>query len=151
MQYSRVILIYSNTDVAKCFQKIEVIHVTYQRIGSSIFTRGVFSFIVLFVNIWLAFQCRELLRVRQQLIAEDVKVQKGFYDACYRDIKLYNCVYTDSTLNGEAARSKILMCLEKALRNGNKSLYFLDYRDWMIIPWWIKFKGCIYRSHRKVG
>lgn len=119
-----------------------MIHVTYLQISSSFVTRCVF-FIALFVNVWFAFQCRELLRVRQQLIAEDVKVQKGFYDACYRDIKLYNCVYTDSTLNGEAARSKILMCLEKALRNGNRSLYFLDYRAWIIIPWQIKFKGHI--------
>ena len=51
-------------------------------------------------------------------MSEDVKVEKVFYEACFKDIKMHNCMSTETTVNGEAARSRILLCLENAMKKG---------------------------------
>ncbi|XP_052816118.1 Golgi apparatus protein 1-like [Mya arenaria] len=65
-------------------------------------------------------KCRDLLTVRQQLIAEDVKVEKSFFEACKRDIHQNQCIVDMNTLDGHAQRSSVLLCLEHALKSGHR-------------------------------
>ncbi|XP_052230402.1 Golgi apparatus protein 1-like [Dreissena polymorpha] len=65
-------------------------------------------------------KCKDLLQVRQKLIAEDVKVEKSFYDACHADIIKNKCIAGMDTAGGHAQRSTILLCLENGLKQGVK-------------------------------
>lgn len=70
-------------------------------------------------NIFCLFQCREMLRLRQQLMAEDVKVDETFFTACKNDIVQNQCI-TGPVENQDWARSAILLCLENAVKRGNQ-------------------------------
>lgn len=57
--------------------------------------------------------------MRQQLIAEDVKVKKTFYEACKVDMRQNKCMLTGITsADGNAERAHVLLCLESALKAG---------------------------------
>ncbi|BFZ12791.1 hypothetical protein BsWGS_15830 [Bradybaena similaris] len=66
----------------------------------------------------LSHDCRGKLEDRQQLISEDVKIDKSFYDACKEDIKENDCTIVghrgDGPLEEDLSRSAILLCLEEA-------------------------------------
>ncbi|GFO47337.1 Golgi apparatus protein 1 [Plakobranchus ocellatus] len=66
--------------------------------------------------------CREKLEQRGQLVAEDVKVDKMFYETCAQDIKLNQCGHFGRGVEFEEglSRSRILLCLEKAQSDGKK-------------------------------
>jgi len=73
----------------------------------------------------LSKQCKLKLEDRQKLIAEDVKADKSFYDACKKDIKANKCgtkkdinMGVDQELEEDLHRSEILLCLEDAQANG---------------------------------
>ncbi|XP_061189977.1 Golgi apparatus protein 1-like isoform X2 [Saccostrea echinata] len=61
-------------------------------------------------------KCKEMLTVRQQLIAQDVKVEKTFYSACRRDMKEHHCFKKDTEEGGDFRRANILLCLENAIK-----------------------------------
>ncbi|XP_048735451.2 Golgi apparatus protein 1-like isoform X2 [Ostrea edulis] len=61
-------------------------------------------------------KCKEMLTIRQRLIAEDVKVEKTFYSACHRDIKEHNCYKKQTEAGGDFRRANILLCLENAIK-----------------------------------
>ena len=56
-----------------------------------------------------------MLRLRQKMAAEDVKVDATFYDACEKDIVQNQCL-THKDADQEWARSAILLCLENAMK-----------------------------------
>ncbi|KAL4235223.1 glycogenin glucosyltransferase glg1 [Mactra antiquata] len=62
-------------------------------------------------------ECKDLLTVRQQLISQDVKVKKTFFEACEKDMKSTKCLLSTDTTEGQAERSMVLLCLENALKN----------------------------------
>ncbi|KAK3610023.1 hypothetical protein CHS0354_032371 [Potamilus streckersoni] len=57
--------------------------------------------------------CREKLVQRQQMIAEDVKVDKTFFIACKPDIDKYRCFFNQN--DEDVRRSTALLCLENAM------------------------------------
>ncbi|CAE1332042.1 GLG1 [Acanthosepion pharaonis] len=59
--------------------------------------------------------CRQKLVLRQQLIAEDIKIEKGFFAACHRDIKHYSCMQ-DSHGSQVLQRATVMLCLENAMK-----------------------------------
>nr|XP_022342252.1 Golgi apparatus protein 1-like [Crassostrea virginica] len=61
-------------------------------------------------------KCKEMLSIRQRLIAEDVKVEKTFYSSCHVDIKEHGCNKRDKVPDGDFRRANILLCLENALK-----------------------------------
>nr|XP_011440924.2 Golgi apparatus protein 1 isoform X1 [Crassostrea gigas] len=61
-------------------------------------------------------QCKEMVTIRQRLIAEDVKVEKTFYSACRKDIKEHGCNKKDKVAEGDFRRANILLCLENAIK-----------------------------------
>ncbi|XP_012945019.1 Golgi apparatus protein 1 [Aplysia californica] len=69
-------------------------------------------------------KCRVKLEERQQLIAEDVKADKSFYESCKKDIKENGCAKKrdiknhPDELEEDLNRSNILLCLEQAQNNG---------------------------------
>lgn len=69
-------------------------------------------------NICFLLQCRKKLEDRQQLISEDVKIDKSFYDACKEDIQENDCTIVghrgDGPIEEDLSRSAILLCLEEA-------------------------------------
>ncbi|KAL3859182.1 hypothetical protein ACJMK2_009412 [Sinanodonta woodiana] len=58
--------------------------------------------------------CREKLVQRQQMIAEDVKIDKTFLIACKPDIDKYNCFFNHNDV--DVRRSTALLCLENAMK-----------------------------------
>lgn len=64
-----------------------------------------------------------MLTVKQQLIAEDVKVKKTFFEACEKDMRVHQCLTSTRTNDGHAERSMILLCLENALKSGELTLH----------------------------
>ncbi|GFS06290.1 Golgi apparatus protein 1 [Elysia marginata] len=66
--------------------------------------------------------CRTKLEQREQLVAEDVKVDSAFYDACAQDIKKNRCGAPSNEDNSEEdlSRSTVLLCLEKVQSEGKK-------------------------------
>lgn len=71
---------------------------------------------MLLFSFW--FQCKEMVTIRQRLIAEDVKVEKTFYSACRKDIKEHGCNKKDKVAEGDFRRANILLCLENAIKTG---------------------------------
>lgn len=69
------------------------------------------------VYFFLFEQCRQKLVLRQQLIAEDIKIEKGFFAACHRDIKHYSCMQ-DSQGSQVLQRATVMLCLENAMKKG---------------------------------
>ncbi|XP_062582222.1 Golgi apparatus protein 1-like isoform X2 [Saccostrea cucullata] len=61
-------------------------------------------------------KCKQMLTVRQQLIAQDVKVEKTFYSACHQDMKEHHCFKKDTEEGGDFRRATILLCLENAIK-----------------------------------
>ncbi|RUS83099.1 hypothetical protein EGW08_009131 [Elysia chlorotica] len=70
----------------------------------------------------LSEMCREKLELREQLAAEDVKVDSAFYGACAQDIKNNRCGAPPVEDNSEEdlSRSTVLLCLEKAQNDGKE-------------------------------
>lgn len=68
--------------------------------------------------------------LRQQLIAEDIKIEKGFFAACHRDIKHYSCMQ-DSQGSQVLQRATVMLCLENAMKKGwlkkKKKLHSVQY------------------------
>ncbi|KAL3859180.1 hypothetical protein ACJMK2_009410 [Sinanodonta woodiana] len=58
--------------------------------------------------------CREKLVQRQQMIAEDVKIDKTFFIACKPDIDKYNCFFNHNDV--DVRRSTVLLCLQNAMK-----------------------------------
>ena len=73
-----------------------------------------------------ALQCVKMLTIRQQLIAEDVKVEKTFYTACKRDMKEYGCVTGRDEDDSDTKRSAVLLCLENAMKRGTVDIHYLE-------------------------
>ena len=69
-------------------------------------------------------QCKIKLEERQELIAEDVKADKAFYEACRKDIKENSCAKkrdieaAPGDLEEDLRRVDVLLCLENAENNG---------------------------------
>lgn len=63
----------------------------------------------------MSHKCKEMLRLRQKMAAEDVKVDATFYSACEQDIVQNQCL-THKDADQEWARSAILLCLENAVK-----------------------------------
>ncbi|CAG5131595.1 unnamed protein product, partial [Candidula unifasciata] len=66
----------------------------------------------------LSDNCRFKLEERQQLISEDVRIDKSFYDACKEDIHENDCTIAghrgEGSVEEDLSRSIILLCLEEA-------------------------------------
>ena len=64
--------------------------------------------------------CQQELTRRQKLIVEDVNVDKGFINACKKDILQYECRGALRTgENGNNKLANVLLCLETASKDGN--------------------------------
>ncbi|KAK3085351.1 hypothetical protein FSP39_001959 [Pinctada imbricata] len=63
-------------------------------------------------------KCQKMLTVRQQLIAQDVKVEKTFWAACKQDIHTQKCFLHPSMQDHteDTRRAAVLLCLENALK-----------------------------------
>ena len=59
-----------------------------------------------------------MLTVRQQLIAEDVRVKKSFFEACRLDIRQNHCLRSVPSADENTERSHVLLCLESAIKSG---------------------------------
>ncbi|XP_053402519.1 Golgi apparatus protein 1-like [Mercenaria mercenaria] len=68
----------------------------------------------------MADECKELLTIRQQLIAEDVRVKKSFFEACKHDIRQNHCLRAMPSADENTERSHVLLCLENALKSDRK-------------------------------
>ncbi|CAI9714844.1 Golgi apparatus protein 1 [Octopus vulgaris] len=62
-------------------------------------------------------KCRQKLVLRQQLIAEDIKIEKGFFAACHNDIEQYSCL-KDSKGSAVVQRASVMLCLENNMKKG---------------------------------
>ena len=65
-------------------------------------------------SVWVYFQCRKMLTLRQQLIQEDYKVSRTFVDACRKDIRDNACIEGTQGATHAIKMSMILLCLESA-------------------------------------
>nr|XP_023023092.1 Golgi apparatus protein 1 [Leptinotarsa decemlineata] len=64
-------------------------------------------------------KCRQHLRRREKLIAQDFRISKGLIRACREDIKNSHC--RQKTSSEKTVRlAQILLCLEDRMRNGTK-------------------------------
>ncbi|KAK6184750.1 hypothetical protein SNE40_007151 [Patella caerulea] len=64
----------------------------------------------------MSMECRLKLELRQKLISTDVKIDKAFFVACKKDIKVYKCMETASG-DPDTTRANVLLCLESAIKN----------------------------------
>lgn len=55
--------------------------------------------------------------LRQQLIAEDIKIEKGFFAACHNDIEQYSCL-KNSEGSAVVQRASVMLCLENNMKKG---------------------------------
>ncbi|GAB1597551.1 Golgi apparatus protein 1-like [Argonauta hians] len=60
-------------------------------------------------------KCRQKLVLRQQLIAEDIKIEKGFFAACRTNIEQYSCMKGSSD-SPVVQRASVMLCLENAMK-----------------------------------